>query len=92
MNVIVNHGVGGWAGAHAIGRIDIVENRYVGIKSRGVYETPGGTILRAAHLDIEALTLDREVMLRGGGGWTFDNAVARIGERAFSRRGHSHAQ
>jgi len=49
-------------GAHAIGRIDIVENRYVGIKSRGVYETPGGTILRAAHLDIEALTLDREVL------------------------------
>ncbi|EKX49101.1 hypothetical protein GUITHDRAFT_68321 [Guillardia theta CCMP2712] len=49
-------------GQHAIGRIDIVENRYVGIKSRGVYETPGGTILRAAHLDIEALTLDREVL------------------------------
>lgn len=49
-------------GAHAIGRIDIVENRYVGIKSRGVYETPGGTILREAHLDIEALTLDREVL------------------------------
>jgi argininosuccinate synthase len=49
-------------GAHAIGRIDIVENRYVGIKSRGVYETPGGTIMRAAHLDIEALTMDREVL------------------------------
>mmetsp|Transcript_773 Transcript_773/g.2066 ORF Transcript_773/g.2066 Transcript_773/m.2066 type:complete len:446 (-) Transcript_773:197-1534(-) len=49
-------------GAHAIGRIDIVENRYVGIKSRGVYETPGGTILRQGHLDIEALTLDREVL------------------------------
>eukprot|EP00960_Hanusia_phi_P059159 764089-Hanusia_phi.AAC.8 len=49
-------------GQHAIGRIDIVENRYVGIKSRGVYETPGGTILRAAHLDIEALTMDREVL------------------------------
>lgn len=49
-------------GDHAIGRIDIVENRYVGIKSRGVYETPGGTILREAHLDLEALTLDREVL------------------------------
>lgn len=49
-------------GVHAIGRIDIVENRFVGIKSRGVYECPGGTILRAAHLDIEALTADREVV------------------------------
>jgi len=48
-------------GVHSIGRIDIVENRFVGIKSRGVYETPGGTILRAAHLDLESLTLDREV-------------------------------
>lgn len=49
-------------GVHSIGRIDIVENRFVGIKSRGVYETPGGTILRAAHLDLESLTLDREVL------------------------------
>lgn len=47
---------------HGIGRIDIVENRFVGIKSRGVYETPGGTILREAHLDIEGMCLDREVM------------------------------
>eukprot|EP00002_Diphylleia_rotans_P040013 TRINITY_DN93_c0_g1_i13.p2 TRINITY_DN93_c0_g1~~TRINITY_DN93_c0_g1_i13.p2 ORF type:complete len:437 (-),score=90.84 TRINITY_DN93_c0_g1_i13:1919-3229(-) len=47
---------------HGIGRIDIVENRFVGIKSRGVYETPGGTILRAAHLDIEGIAMDREVM------------------------------
>jgi argininosuccinate synthase len=47
---------------HGIGRIDIVENRFVGIKSRGVYETPGGTILRAAHLDLEGLCVDREVM------------------------------
>ena len=47
---------------HGIGRIDIVENRFVGIKSRGVYETPGGTILRAAHLDLEGLCMDREVM------------------------------
>jgi argininosuccinate synthase len=49
-------------GAHGIGRIDIVENRYVGIKSRGVYETPGGTILHAAHRAVESLTLDAEVM------------------------------
>jgi argininosuccinate synthase len=50
------------AGKHGIGRIDIVENRFVGIKSRGVYETPGGTILREAHLDLEGLCLDREVV------------------------------
>ena len=49
-------------GRHGIGRIDIVENRYVGMKSRGIYETPGGTILRQAHLAMESLTLDREVM------------------------------
>ncbi len=47
------------AGANGIGRIDIVENRYVGMKSRGVYETPGGTILAAAHRGIESITLDR---------------------------------
>lgn len=47
---------------NGIGRIDIVENRFVGIKSRGVYETPGGTILRAAHLDLEGVAMDREVM------------------------------
>lgn len=47
---------------NAIGRIDIVENRFVGIKSRGVYETPAVTILRAAHLDLEGITMDREVM------------------------------
>ena len=50
------------AGDNAIGRIDIVENRFVGIKSRGVYETPAGTLLRYAHLDIEGMTMDREVM------------------------------
>lgn len=50
------------ANKHGIGRIDIVENRFVGIKSRGVYETPGGTILRHAHLDLEGLCMDREVM------------------------------
>ncbi|SHJ78225.1 argininosuccinate synthase [Rubritalea squalenifaciens DSM 18772] len=47
-------------GKHGIGRIDIVENRFVGMKSRGVYETPGGTILLAAHQDLETLTMDRE--------------------------------
>ncbi|KAL7633137.1 UNVERIFIED_CONTAM: hypothetical protein RMT77_016507 [Armadillidium vulgare] len=46
---------------HGIGRIDIVENRYIGLKSRGLYETPGLTILREAHLDLEALCMDREV-------------------------------
>lgn len=49
-------------GQHGIGRADIVENRFVGMKSRGVYETPGGTILRAAHIAIESITMDREVM------------------------------
>jgi argininosuccinate synthase len=49
-------------GEHGIGRVDLVENRYVGLKSRGVYETPGGTILRAAHLAVESITLDREVV------------------------------
>ncbi len=48
-------------GRNGIGRIDIVENRFVGMKSRGVYETPGGTILRLAHMAIESITLDREV-------------------------------
>jgi argininosuccinate synthase len=47
---------------HGVGRIDIVENRFVGMKSRGVYETPGGTILWKAHHDLEALVLDREVL------------------------------
>jgi argininosuccinate synthase len=49
-------------GEHGIGRVDLVENRYVGLKSRGVYETPGGTILRVAHQAVESLTLDREVL------------------------------
>ena len=48
-------------GHHGIGRVDIVENRFVGMKSRGVYETPGGTILHHAHRAVESLTLDREV-------------------------------
>jgi argininosuccinate synthase len=49
-------------GKHGVGRVDMVENRYVGMKSRGVYETPGGAILHFAHLQIESLTMDREVM------------------------------
>jgi argininosuccinate synthase len=49
-------------GEHGIGRVDLVENRYVGMKSRGVYETPGGTILHAAHRALESLTLDRELL------------------------------
>ena len=54
-------------GKHGIGRVDLVENRFVGMKSRGVYETPGGTIMRIAHKAVESITMDREVMhLRDG--------------------------
>lgn len=54
-------------GRHGIGRVDLVENRFVGIKSRGIYETPGGTLIRIAHQALEAITVDREVMhLRDG--------------------------
>ena len=49
-------------GEHGIGRIDLVENRFVGMKSRGCYETPGGTILMAAARELEALTLDRTTL------------------------------
>lgn len=49
-------------GKHGIGRVDLVENRFVGMKSRGVYETPGGTIMRTAHMAVESITMDREVM------------------------------
>ena len=49
-------------GAHGVGRLDMVENRFVGIKSRGIYETPGGTVLHVAHTDIEGVAMDREVM------------------------------
>ncbi len=55
--------VNGIAGANGIGRVDMVENRFVGMKSRGVYETPGGTVLWAAHRAVESITMDREVML-----------------------------
>jgi argininosuccinate synthase len=51
-------------GRNAIGRVDLVENRFVGMKSRGVYETPGGTLLYSAHRAVESLTMDREVMLQ----------------------------
>ncbi len=51
------------AGKNGIGRVDMVENRFVGMKSRGVYETPGGTVLWAAHRAVESITMDREVML-----------------------------
>ena len=50
------------AGTHGIGRVDMVENRFVGLKSRGVYETPGGTVLHAAHRAVESITMDRDVM------------------------------
>ena len=63
---------------HGIGRLDMVENRFVGIKSRGVYETPGGTILHAAHKDIEGVAMDREVMrLR-------DMLAAKLGELVYN--------
>ncbi len=50
------------AGSNGVGRVDMVENRFVGLKSRGVYETPGGSVLHAAHRALESITLDREVM------------------------------
>ncbi|MCS5635468.1 MAG: argininosuccinate synthase [Myxococcota bacterium] len=50
------------AGENGVGRVDMVENRFVGLKSRGVYETPGGTVLHAAHRALESITMDREVM------------------------------
>lgn len=50
------------AGRHGVGRVDLIENRFVGMKSRGVYETPGGTILMHAHRNMETLTMDRELM------------------------------
>jgi argininosuccinate synthase len=50
------------AGKHGVGRVDLIENRFVGMKSRGVYETPGGTILMHAHRNMETLTMDRDLM------------------------------
>jgi argininosuccinate synthase len=64
-------------GKHGIGRVDLVENRFVGMKSRGVYETPGGTILMQAHRQVESLTMDREVMhLR-------DSLIPKYGELVY---------
>jgi argininosuccinate synthase len=64
-------------GKHGVGRVDMVENRYVGMKSRGVYETPGGAILQFAHRQMETLTMDREVMhLR-------DSLIPRYGELVY---------
>lgn len=54
--------VNGLGARHGVGRVDLVENRYVGLKSRGVYETPGGTLLHGAHRALESITMDREVM------------------------------
>jgi argininosuccinate synthase len=63
-------------GEHGIGRVDLVENRFVGMKSRGVYETPGVTILQAAHRALESITMDREVMrLRDGLGVKFAESI-----------------
>jgi argininosuccinate synthase len=63
-------------GKHGVGRVDLVENRFVGMKSRGVYETPGVTILQAAHRALESITLDREVMhLRDSLGVKFAESV-----------------
>lgn len=65
-------------GRHGIGRIDMVENRFVGIKSRGIYETPGGTIIHVAHRDLEGICLDRETMhLR-------DSLVSRYAEMVYN--------
>lgn len=65
-------------GKHGIGRLDLVENRYVGMKSRGVYETPGGTILLAAHRAIESITLDR------GAGHLKDELMPRYAELIYT--------
>ncbi|XP_061911304.1 argininosuccinate synthase isoform X2 [Entelurus aequoreus] len=63
-------------GKHGVGRIDIVENRFIGMKSRGIYETPGGTILLNAHLDIETFTMDKEVRrIKQGLGIKFSELV-----------------
>lgn len=65
-------------GTHGIGRVDMVENRYIGMKSRGVYETPGGTILHCAHRALESITMDREVMhLR-------DSLIPKIAELVYN--------
>ena len=70
-------GLNDLAGRNGVGRVDMVENRFVGMKSRGVYETPGGTVLHAAHRALESITMDREVMrLR-------DSLAAKISELIY---------
>ena len=66
------------AGKSGVGRVDMVESRYVGMKSRGVYETPGGTVLHSAHKDLEAITLDREIIRRN------QHISIDLGERIYS--------
>ncbi len=68
----------GIAAAHGIGRVDIVENRAIGMKSRGVYETPGGTVLHAAHRALESITVDREVVLER------DRLVPRVAQLIYN--------
>jgi argininosuccinate synthase len=65
-------------GRHGIGRVDLVENRFVGMKSRGIYETPGGTILLAAHRDLETLVIDRELQL------TRDSLIPRYAQLVYN--------
>jgi argininosuccinate synthase len=66
------------AGKNGIGRVDLVENRFIGIKSRGVYETPGGTLLINAHRAIESVTLDKETMHKK------DRAIPRYAELIYN--------
>ncbi len=68
----------GIAAEHGIGRVDIVENRAIGMKSRGVYETPGGTVLHAAHRALESITVDREVVLER------DRLVPRVAQLIYN--------
>jgi argininosuccinate synthase len=63
---------------HGIGRVDLVENRAVGMKSRGVYETPGGTVLHTAHRALESITVDREVLLER------DRLIPRIAQLIYN--------
>jgi argininosuccinate synthase len=66
------------AGEHGVGRLDMVEDRYVGMKVRGVYETPGGTVLHAAHRALEMLTMDREVIV------TRDSLIPKYGQLVYN--------
>ncbi len=66
------------AGGHGVGRLDMVEDRYVGMKVRGVYETPGGTVLHAAHRALEMLTMDREVIV------TRDSLIPKYGQLVYN--------